>query len=160
MSQDGKVVASGTSDNTVRVWYVETGATRHVLKGHPTYVFGVDMSHDGRRIVSQGFDDNAVCIWDVVTGQEVKQILGYKKNILQGINISSDGRFVAGAGLDEKVRIWEVDSGRVCAEVQVDGGIARMHVSFNGNVIAAVNCQYQAKLLRAAVDEDDLNAAI
>jgi hypothetical protein len=61
-SPDGKHVASGSEDKTVKVWNVSTGECVTTLKGHSSYVISVSFSPDGTSIVS-GSDDNTVKIW-------------------------------------------------------------------------------------------------
>src|ERR1700755_2534440 len=51
-SPDGSRVASGSSDNTVRVWDVQTGECQHTLEGHSSWVNSVVFSPDGSRVAS------------------------------------------------------------------------------------------------------------
>src|SRR5262249_3322576 len=59
--------ATGSYDNTVRIWDAETGQELHVFEGHTAAVHRVSFSHDGRYIASGG-DDQTVRLWDVETG--------------------------------------------------------------------------------------------
>jgi WD40 repeat protein len=65
---DGKLVASGSFDGTVRLWDVATGATRgEPLKSHSGWVSSVAFSLDGKLVVS-GSDDVTIRLWDAATG--------------------------------------------------------------------------------------------
>ena len=68
-SPDGKRLASGSSDQTVKVWDAATGQETLTLKGHTSVVASVAFSPDGKRIVS-GSGDQTLKVWDASSGQE------------------------------------------------------------------------------------------
>jgi len=60
---DERLIVSGSSDSTVRVWEVATGQQVRVLEGHTNWVCSVAWSRDGQYIVS-GSLDKTVRIWE------------------------------------------------------------------------------------------------
>ncbi|KAJ7794497.1 WD40-repeat-containing domain protein [Mycena olivaceomarginata] len=60
-------MASGSDDETVRIWDASTGAEVMKMEGHSGLVSSVAFSPDGARVVS-GSDDDTVRIWDASTG--------------------------------------------------------------------------------------------
>ena len=69
-SPDGATIASGSDDNTVRLWNATTGQHLKTLRGHTDDVFSVSWSPDGATIASGG-RDNTVRLWEPTTGQHL-----------------------------------------------------------------------------------------
>ena len=67
-SSDGRSLASGANDNTVKIWDMQTGGVVRTFLGHTGYVWSVSISTDCTRIVS-GSRDEAIRLWDVQTGK-------------------------------------------------------------------------------------------
>jgi WD40 repeat protein len=105
-SQDGRRVVSGSEDNTLRIWNVETGEEEKKLEGHSHYVTSVAFSQDGRRVVS-GSEDKTVRIWNVETGEEEKKLEGHSDDVTS-VAFSQDGRRVVSRSDDKTVRIWNM----------------------------------------------------
>jgi WD40 repeat protein len=57
-------LASGSEDNTVKLWSVESQKEVTTLQGHSEYVYSVVFSPDGKYLAS-GSDDNTVKLWSV-----------------------------------------------------------------------------------------------
>jgi len=114
-SPDGSQIASGSWDNTVRVWDARSGAELAALRGHEGWVTSVSYSPDGARIAS-GSDDKTVRVWDARSGAELAVLRGHEREV-ESVSYSPDGaRIASGSGasyghMDNTVRVWDARSG-------------------------------------------------
>ncbi len=67
---DGRL-ASGSEDNTIRLWDLTTGAETARLEGHLGPVTSLCLLPDGR--LASGSEDSTIRLWDVTTGAETVQ---------------------------------------------------------------------------------------
>jgi len=107
-SPDGRLLASGSNDQTVRLWDVATGQALHTLTGHTDPVGSVAWSSDGRLLASSS-GDQTVRLWDVTTGRQIRALEGHTDDI-SGISFSADSRILASKSGDGTVRLWKVDT--------------------------------------------------
>jgi WD40 repeat protein len=66
-SPDGKRLASGSLDNTIKVWDAASGQEILTLRGHTLNVQSVSWSPDGMRLASGSYD-HTIKIWDARKG--------------------------------------------------------------------------------------------
>ena len=65
-SPDGTKVASGSRDNTVKLWDVTSGECLQMLEGYSDYVWSVSFSPDGTKVASRS---RKYKIWNTSTGE-------------------------------------------------------------------------------------------
>ena len=109
ISPDGRRAVSGSDDNTVRLWDLQTGDCLRSLEGHSARVMSVSISPDGRRAVF-GSHDNTVRVWDLETGDCLRTLEGHS-DWVWSVSISPDGRRAVSGSRDNTVRLWDLQTG-------------------------------------------------
>ncbi len=131
---DGRRLATGAYDGSVRVWDVEQGKQLRQF-GHGSWVKGLAASPDGRYILSSGSDGKAAArLWDADTGAAVRTFPA-PKGLEEGACLVSaradffpGGRRVATAGwTDGSVSVWDVGGGREVKRLTPPGGGLLVH---------------------------------
>ena len=108
-SPDGRMIASGSWDDTVRLWDAASGSEPQVLEGHEDTVWSVAFSPD-RRTIASGSRDNTVRLWDAASGGALRVLKGHGKSV-RSVAFSPDGRMIASGSSDDTVRLWDAASG-------------------------------------------------
>ena len=109
-SPDGKRLATGSWDRTVKLWDAATGQELLTLKGNLGWVMSVAFSHDGKRLAT-GSSDGTVKLWDAATGQQLLTFKGHS-NQVNSVAFSLDGKRLATGCNDPTVKLWDAATGR------------------------------------------------
>ena len=112
LSTNGRILASGSWDGTIKLWDVATGTLQRTLtSGY--FLTGVRLSPDGRTLASAGSSEmgRGIELWDVTTGTMRQELSpeGYPEVL--SMNFSPDGQTLASSSNSDTVRLWDVNTG-------------------------------------------------
>jgi WD40 repeat protein len=146
MSPDGRLLATGSHDATVKLWDVATGRELRTFSGHTNFLQVVGFSPDGRTLASGGLD-NTVKLWDVASGRELHTLSGHA-NAIYSLAFSPDGRVLASGSLDNTLKLWDVATGRELRTLagHAEANIAAVAFSPDGRTLATGSWDKTVKL--------------
>ena len=73
-SRDGKLLATGGTDNTIKIWDLASKRELLTLTGHTSNVESLDFSPDGRLLASAS-EDGSTFLWDAKTGEHLLTLI-------------------------------------------------------------------------------------
>lgn len=100
-SVDGKYLATGSVDTSVRIWNANSGDILFVLEGHSAEVGGLAFSPDGKLLFSSS-EDGTLIIWDMATGEMLRNLPEFT---IYKVIFSPDGKRVAAATING-LQVW------------------------------------------------------
>jgi len=137
-SSDGKILASGSEDDTIILWDVETGNKIKTLTAKTKFSFAPEFafSPDGK-ILASVMGNEALILWDIATGN--KKTL-YESNATFDVDFSPDGKTIANGSNDKGIYLWDVRTGKKIKTLKDHpGALYSVRFSPDGNTLAAVS---------------------
>ncbi|KAL8201449.1 hypothetical protein R6Q57_012788 [Mikania cordata] len=139
-SQNGKYLASSSSDNSAIIWEVDLDgkvSLKHRLIGHQKPVSGISWSPDDDQILTCGVEE-VVRRWDVTSGECLHV---YEKGLLGLISCSwsPDGKCVFSGLTDKSIIMWDLDGKEIeCLKGQKIIRISDLQVTSDGKLIISI----------------------
>jgi serine/threonine protein kinase len=149
-SPDGRTLASGSRDNTIKLWDVNSGQLLRTLTGHSDSVDSVAFSPDGRTLASGGYDqDHTIKLWDAASGQLLRTLLLQEGDAVYSVAFSPDGRILA-SGKIQSIDLWDAASGKLLHTLQDISSVYSVAFSPDGRTLASGSYDNTIKLWDAA----------
>lgn len=118
ITQNGRIIISGSEDNTIKLWDLNTGECLATLDGHEAGVRAVAISPDGQLLVS-GSADNTIKLWQLpsvenepICPDPIYTLTGHSDDV-KCLAISHDGQILASGSHDKTLKLWHLETGEL-----------------------------------------------
>lgn len=104
---NGKRLASGGADRTIRLWDIEKGiAHLTTLRGHYSTIEEI-VFHPQTNLIISGSWDYQICFWNLK--EEIARIEAHT-GWIKTLAITKNGQFLASGSADKTIKIWDIET--------------------------------------------------
>lgn len=146
ISPDGKLLATGSYDQKIKLWGTGTGTEVRMLTGHNGAVYGLAFRPDGK-VLASASGDRTVKLWEVASGKRLDTFSQPTKEQYT-VAFSPDGKQLVAGGVDNRIRLYAVSAGAVEGTNQ----LLESKFAHEGAVLRIVFSSDGATLLSSAED--------
>jgi WD40 repeat protein len=159
---DGQRALSASSDNTLKLWDITTGAclctleghskaVNH-LEGHSTLVNHMVVVPDGQRALS-ATGDRTLKLWDLTTGDCLRTFTGHSKRV-ESVALLPDGQRALSASDDKTLKLWDLETGECLRTFEGhSGGVRSVALLADGQRALSASLDRTLKLWELATGE-------
>ena len=142
---DGKMVATGSNDRSIKLWNANTGHLLVSLEGHTTEIEHLEFNITGERLLTTAATDTLARLWDTQTGKLVKDFSN--KYFIKFANFSPDGKMFMVSNTASEPTLYNSITG-LPAVVLKDAtkNIESVSFSSDGKLVATVPSSYEGYL--------------
>jgi WD40 repeat protein len=113
------LLASTSSDETVRIWNLTTNTCKFILTGHTDRVWGLKQITSS--ILASGSLDRTIKLWDITTGKLIRTLTGHTSDIWRSVDLLNNGQTLVSGSQDGTIKLWNWSTGECLSSIQSPG---------------------------------------
>ena len=106
---DGQILASGSYDNTIKLWNLIKNKEIRTFKGHSAWVADVAITPNNKSLVSGSYD-NTIKLWNLVNGKQIRTFKGHSDSV-DTLLVTKDGKTIISGSFDRTIKLWNLNNG-------------------------------------------------
>ncbi len=132
---EGKTLATGSKDKTIKIWDIKNGSKFETQRKHKGEIQALVFSADGKNLIS-GSADTAVKIWDPKTGRLLKTLDGHSGPV-HALDVSPDNKTIASGGAEQSIILWDRFNGNILKKIQAEATVYALAYSPNSTILVS-----------------------
>ena len=142
-SPDGRYFATGSKDNSIKVWEVSSGLLIATFNGYQFEIISLRFTKNSGYLISNG-DINEVKIWSIADGKEITFFKQSEMVIpfIKGIDLDSAENVLTSIEIGGKIEVWDMSKKTKVSSFSagLNGG-GNFEIAADGNKIFLLNKQ-------------------